>query len=84
MNNLRKARQAKGLKLAEAARKLGMTAATLRGLEDGAFRPREAERVALGLMYGEHLAGQGQDPFEASSHHQAEDAKRERGDTNQP
>ena len=55
MSNLRKAREKKGLRLNEAAKKLGMTAATLRALEDGAFPPSATERAALALLYGAHL-----------------------------
>lgn len=54
-NNFRQAREKKGLRLNEAARKLGFTSATLRALEDGAFPPNPAERKALEQMYGLHL-----------------------------
>lgn len=55
MNAIAKARKKAGLKLHQAAAKLGMTAATLRALEDGAFPPSATERAALALLYGAHL-----------------------------
>lgn len=52
MSRLRQARKNKGLTLAEAAKRLGMTAALLRGLEDEAFSPLPHEAQALQKLYG--------------------------------
>lgn len=52
MSSLRSARQAKGLSLNKAAKKLGLTAALLRGLEDEAFSPLPHEAQALRKLYG--------------------------------
>ena len=55
MSHLRTARERAELKLAQAAAKLGITAATLRGLEDGAFAPSPTEAKALRQLYGANL-----------------------------
>lgn len=55
MSRLRQARTSKGLTLAEAAKKLGMTAALLRGLEDEAFSPLPHEVSALRALYGRDI-----------------------------
>ena len=52
MSELRQARQRANLKLHQAATKLGMTAATLRALEDGAFPPNPTEALAIRNLYG--------------------------------
>ena len=55
MSDLAKAREACKLTLAQAAAKLGWTAATLRCLEEGAFDPRPEEAQALRNLYGAAL-----------------------------
>lgn len=56
MNGIRKAREGADLSLHQAATKLGMTAANLRALEDGAFPPTAAEAQALARLYGAALS----------------------------
>ena len=55
MSQLAKAREAKGLTLPEAAKKLGITQAVLRGLEGGCFLPRPCEVAAMRRVYGAHF-----------------------------
>lgn len=57
MSVLQKAREASKLTLAEAAKKLGMSVANLRGLEEEIFLPRQAEAEALRKLYGAALLG---------------------------
>lgn len=62
MSPLAKAREAKKLTIGEAAKKLKITQATLRGLEDGCFLPRPCEVAAMRKLYGSHFtqAAQGE------------------------
>lgn len=52
MSALQRARSAKGLTLASAAKQLGFTAAVLRALEEGVFAPNPTELRALERLYG--------------------------------
>lgn len=51
MTSLQRAREAQGLTLAEAAKRLGMSVAVLRGLEDGLFDPTPADLAAIRALY---------------------------------
>ncbi|ODT67653.1 hypothetical protein ABS71_10480 [bacterium SCN 62-11] len=55
MTNLREARERSGLTLVEAAKKLGISVATLRGLEDRCFVPKPTETEAVRRLYGAAL-----------------------------
>ena len=50
-SDLQAARERAGLKLAEAAKKLGMSATVLRMLEDSIFRPTAEETASFGRLY---------------------------------
>ncbi|MBX3169285.1 MAG: helix-turn-helix domain-containing protein [Candidatus Eremiobacteraeota bacterium] len=55
MSVLQKAREASKLTLAEAAKKLGISAANLRALEGEVYLPRPTEAEALRKLYGSAL-----------------------------
>lgn len=57
MEGLHRARTAKGLTLAAAAKQLGFTAAVLRALEEGVFPPNPEELRALERVFG-HIGAQ--------------------------
>jgi transcriptional regulator with XRE-family HTH domain len=51
MGRLRQARESLGLSLTEAAKRLGMSVATLRGLEGDLFPPTPEDRARIAAMY---------------------------------
>lgn len=51
MSRLRQAREALGLSLAEAAKRMGMSVAVLRGIEGDIFPPTPEDMAAIRALY---------------------------------